>query len=54
MRRLLEGGSYLREALIRWGRLLDRDAYFGINVHVVLLIRGRRLFETRHFIEEIR
>ena len=35
-------------------RLLDGGAYSDLNVHDVALIRGQRLFETWHFLEEIR
>ena len=33
--------------------LLQGGAYSGINIHGVALIRGWRLFETRHFLEEM-
>ena len=35
-------------------RLLEGGTYSSINVHSVVLIRERRLFETWHFLEEIR
>ena len=34
--------------------LLEGGTYSGVNVQGVALIRGRRIFETRHLLEQIR
>ena len=42
----------LKCGLIKGGLLFDGGAYSSINVHGVAFIRGRRLFETQHLLEE--
>ena len=34
--------------------LLEGGAYFDLSAHGAVFIRGRRLFETRRFLEKIR
>ena len=34
--------------------LLEGDAYFDLSAYGAVFIRGRRLFETRRFLEKIR
>ena len=43
-----------REAFIRRRRLLKGGAYYDLTVNGAELMRGRRLFETRRLLEEIR
>ena len=43
-----------REAFIRRRRLLKGSAYYDLTVTGAALMRGRRLFETRRLLEEIR
>ena len=43
-----------RCSLIRGRRLLGGSGYSGVSINVVVRIRGRRLFESRRLLEEVR